>query len=483
MTLNFEGGGDDVPTYSFADLRACAEKGDNEFFRRAFDGKVVLFGTLLETEDRKVTSKRFATGRRGRPGAALRAASAAGGRAIHPCSIAGVYIHATGVNNLIRARCGDRARPRRRRRSRSRSPRCRRCRACARAVGAVSFISVSPPRRRPPRPPLSAGAGVAADRAVSPALAALARRSAIASSSPTRSERFLRKSFGALPRAAGDREDDGVEQAAGARRRDAHHHGVLLGRRRLFLDRRNDDAGRAGRADERISVGDDRHHRGAMAAMSTSISAIPIVAVFGAPVDDPDHAANAVRAALQCRDPAGSELNRDCGRRSRDTLGHRIGLNSGEALVGNIGSHRRFNYTVMSDTVNLASRLEGANKYFGTSIMASETTVRAHRRGVCLARTRRDPGERAFPAGQDLRSARRSAAGDRRADGARPRSMRKGSRAGARAISSARFDASPASPTPIRRRHCSCGEPNYGDAAPRSRMGAGLHARRKIADG
>ena len=65
MTLNFEGGADDIPTYSFADLHACAEKGDKDFFRRHFDGKVVLVGTLLDIEDRKLTSKRFATGPEG----------------------------------------------------------------------------------------------------------------------------------------------------------------------------------------------------------------------------------------------------------------------------------------------------------------------------------------------------------------------------------------------------------------------------------
>ena len=97
-----------------------------------------------------------------------------------------------------------------------------------------------------------------------------------------------------------------------------------------------------------------------------------IVAVFGAPLDDPEHAANAVHAALRCaaRLPL-DRVNAAFGR----TVRQRIGLNSGEALIGNIGSRRRFNYTVMGDMVNLASRLEGTNKFYGTTVIASEATV------------------------------------------------------------------------------------------------------------
>ncbi len=99
-----------------------------------------------------------------------------------------------------------------------------------------------------------------------------------------------------------------------------------------------------------------------------------IVAVFGAPTDDPDHAANAARAALGCRSRL-EELNLSSAVFQGYEVAHRMGLNSGEALVGNIGSRRRFNYSVMSDAVNVASRLEGANKFYGTTIIASDTTV------------------------------------------------------------------------------------------------------------
>jgi class 3 adenylate cyclase len=99
-----------------------------------------------------------------------------------------------------------------------------------------------------------------------------------------------------------------------------------------------------------------------------------IVAVFGAPAEDSDHAGNAARAALDCRARL-DELNQNSAAFQGYKVAHRMGLNSGEALVGNIGSRRRFNYSVMSDAVNLASRLEGANKYYGTTIAASEMTV------------------------------------------------------------------------------------------------------------
>ena len=99
-----------------------------------------------------------------------------------------------------------------------------------------------------------------------------------------------------------------------------------------------------------------------------------IVAVFGAPLDDGHHAESAVRAALAC-DERLEFLNANSKAANVPALAHRIGINSGPAIVGNIGSRRRFNYTVIGDSVNLASRLEGANRYFGTSIIASDRTV------------------------------------------------------------------------------------------------------------
>ena len=102
LTLNFDGGGDDIPTYSLADLRECLERGDTEYFRRHFADCVVLLGVLLDLEDRSLTSKRFATGVEGSGAERCALPRAPLERRIVRPSIAGVYIHATAVNNLLR---------------------------------------------------------------------------------------------------------------------------------------------------------------------------------------------------------------------------------------------------------------------------------------------------------------------------------------------------------------------------------------------
>ena len=100
-----------------------------------------------------------------------------------------------------------------------------------------------------------------------------------------------------------------------------------------------------------------------------------IIAFWNAPVDQPDHALRACRAALRCRKRL-AELREGF----RDRYGHevrmRIGVNSGPAVVGNMGSERRFDYTAMGDTMNLASRLESAGKIYGVSTLVGEETER-----------------------------------------------------------------------------------------------------------
>jgi adenylate cyclase len=104
-----------------------------------------------------------------------------------------------------------------------------------------------------------------------------------------------------------------------------------------------------------------------------------IMAFWGAPLPLPDHAARACAAALRCH-RAVRELSAQ-----GVSLQTRIGIATGEVLVGNIGSTERLNYTVMGDTANLAARLEGLNKQYGTQLMIGETTFEAAR-GHIVAR-------------------------------------------------------------------------------------------------
>jgi adenylate cyclase len=98
-----------------------------------------------------------------------------------------------------------------------------------------------------------------------------------------------------------------------------------------------------------------------------------VMAFWGAPIPQEDHALRACRCALEMQ-AALETIRRDWRAKNRPFLNVRIGINTGEMVVGNMGGLGKFDYTVIGDSVNLASRLEGANKQYNTGIMVSHRT-------------------------------------------------------------------------------------------------------------
>jgi len=374
MTVNFEGGADDIPTFSFADLRFCAGGNDKEYFKRWFDGKVVIFGSVLDAEDRRFTSKRFATGREGARMPRCTAETKPVNVGFRRSSIAGVYIHATAVNNLIRQDAIELG-----------SLPLFLIAALVAAFAAAAAWLLRPAGAALIYAAFSAlavaGAATAFNHALvipiaEPFLAGLAALAAMVGyrfAVSDKDRRLLENSFALylapdviermlksnkLPELGGENRNvtiffsdiEGFSQIA--EKMPAHD---LMHLMNEYLSEMTEIIERHGGYVDKY-IGDS------------------IVALFGAPADDPNHAANAARAALDCSARL-TELNRDSTTFRVCPLAQRIGINSGDALVGNFGSRKRFNYSVMSDAVNLASRLEGANKFYGTSIIASETTV------------------------------------------------------------------------------------------------------------
>jgi len=95
------------------------------------------------------------------------------------------------------------------------------------------------------------------------------------------------------------------------------------------------------------------------------------MAFWGAPEEDPHHAKHACKSALRCQQLLAKQ-NEKWIAKGKEPLPTRIGIHTGEVVVGNLGSTDRLNYTALGDNVNVTSRLEQLNKIYHTRIIVSE---------------------------------------------------------------------------------------------------------------
>jgi len=378
MLINFNTQANYIPSYSLADIHACAQKGDNEYFARHFKDKVVLLGAVLGLEDRKKAASHFANTREG---------LTAPERCVIPYDakkysstavrddISGVYIHANAVNNLLQGNALT-------------------------GVSTISYALLSLPLALTVAlltfffTPVRLGITVLASILIwavivisyfntglvlpllDPIIAAAITLSATLGFRfivADKDKRLIKNAFGLYLEpaiidqmmAAGDSPELGGEEReltvwfsdiAGftSISESLEPHELVEFLNQYFTAMTSIVKEHGGFVDK--YVGD------------------AIIAVFGAPQSDPEHALHAVQSALAC-DKRLKELENSFALPDGLKVTARIGINTGEMLVGNIGSSDRLNYTIMGDAVNLAARIEGVNKMYGTTIMASDTTI------------------------------------------------------------------------------------------------------------
>lgn len=376
--VNFDGGTPFL-TFSLADIHACAQAANATFFTTHFQNKVVLLATGLDVEDRLITSRRYInrgetqTGPRCTPPPAQAIRQAEFVRATMP----GVFVHAAAIDNLLRNEILQRPL------------------GAARAgiVAGAASLAAAPALLMPLG--WAAGALLAAllgliaaatfliqNGIVLPlveilgaALLAFALLLAFRFAVSDRDKRRIHHMFGMYlaPTVIDRMISSGHLPALGGERRE-----VTL----LFSDIANFTTLAESADPAQLLPALNAYLDGvcdvvmAQGGLVMDFAGDGVLALFGAPADLPDHATRAVACAREMF--AFTERFRAEQAVEGLHFGHtRIGLNTGDAMVGNFGSSKRLKYTAMGDVVNVASRLEGLNKYTDSRICMSDETRQA----------------------------------------------------------------------------------------------------------
>ncbi|MEQ8666597.1 MAG: adenylate/guanylate cyclase domain-containing protein [Rhodospirillales bacterium] len=365
-----------IPTYSFHDIYRCAKEGRTDYLHDAFNGRAVLFGAVLDVEDRNLTSERFAR----HADMAARPTPCSDAAQMTPTVVRnatpGVYVHANAVINLLSGSMIERA------------GRGVRVLMMFLAIAVSAFATM---RWRPHRAAMVVGLeivviGIVAvvlfrgsyqTPLVMPIVAALTVYGVVVAYRVLIGDRARRQLHETFKRYLDPKVIDTMLESGDVPR---------LGGESLELTCFFSDIAKFSGISERMPPNElvrflNTYFQIAGAAIEQEGGIIErfegdaILAVFGAPIRHEDHATRAVRAAFRME----QSLSQADSRGAFEIPGNlpvltRIGVNSGEMTVGNVGSERRHSYTVMGDAVNLSARLEGANKQFGTTILVGETT-------------------------------------------------------------------------------------------------------------
>ncbi len=371
----------DIPTYSLADLYYCADMGKADYFSSHFSNKIVMIGSVLDVEDQVLTSARFILPDSNRQSAdncivnTSRRTALGSSRPTMP----GVYLHAAMVQNLLN---GD-------------------------------IIQTPSPITHGVLTLLAVGGlmtiGVTLQPVASLSLLTVINIAITVGASLAFAFNFL--FFFLIPAtgsiigyAAGLSLQILIVERRRQRIRDAFNHLLPASVVEQLIDRNEFPSG-GGRLvtctvlltdlenytglaeqlkpDELVDVlnqvnqvlGDVIERHGGIVSWHAGDS---LLALFGAPIECPDHATLGVRAAIECNAKVRAlTIPQLC---DRDiTLRIRLGVSTGEVLVGYIGSNRQLTYSAIGDHVNIASRLEGLNKVYGTSVLVNESTYLAAR--------------------------------------------------------------------------------------------------------